>query len=358
MTSKTTFFKSAPMMILGAIFLFASCKEKSTSKWDGANTPESEQAPAPPPPAPSEKQEEAAKKQDEATETTKVTPPVPVPATSPEGIRFLSYNIKNYLRMDRWINDERVKDAHKPEEEIAALVKIIVAEKPDVLGLCEIGTKEDLADLQSRLKKAGLDLPHSEYAFGWDHTRRLGLLSKFPISARNSQDKLFYKLGDSDMQISRGLLHATIDLPVGPTHFIGGHLKSKREIPNHSQELMRQNEALLIRKHCNKIIDADPDARIFVYGDMNDTRKTPALANLKGRLNSIYHLEDILVTDSRGEVWTHAWHYQHVYSRFDYVLVSKAAKDLVDAKHSYIVDSPEWETASDHRAIMILIKEK
>ena len=53
--------------------------------------------------------------------------------------------------------------------------------------------------------------------------------------------------------------------------------------------------------------------------------------------------------DSRGEVWTHYWDYQHIYSRFDYIMVSKALRPLVDQEETFIIDEAGSSKASDHR---------
>jgi len=102
------------------------------------------------------------------------------------GLRFLAYNVENWLVMEeRYDFDTRLseKNASKPEKEKAAVVEIVKSAQPDVLGVCEIGTKEDLAEIQARLKAVGLDLPHSHFSGGIDRTRHLGLLSRHPISS-------------------------------------------------------------------------------------------------------------------------------------------------------------------------------
>jgi len=55
-------------------------------------------------------------------------------------------------------------------------------------------------------------------------------------------------------------------------------------------------------------------------------------------------------------VWTHYWEYQQVYSRFDYVLASRSLRPLFNQKESYIIDSPGWSKASDHRALVSIFK--
>lgn len=324
------FFKNAPQILLGAFFLCASCKGEPAN-------------------------ESAAPKEDQ----TAVAPPeTSVPTAPHEGpVRFMAYNLKNYLTMDVYVKGGKKEPRPKRPEEVAALIDIIVTEKPDILGICEIGTKEDLAELQAKLKAAGLDLPHSHHTGGMDVTRRLAILSALPISGSNSRDHLPFMIGDEEFLVRRGILDVTIDLPNGPTHFIGLHLKSKRPSNTFDEAEVRLNEARLARAHCDAILEKNPDARIILYGDMNDTRKTPPLSMMMGRRGAANYLEDAFLKDSRGHLWTHYWSYQQQYSRFDYALLSSNVKAEVDWENSYISDTPNWLDASDHRALVITLGE-
>ncbi|MGJ8697233.1 MAG: endonuclease/exonuclease/phosphatase family protein [Verrucomicrobiaceae bacterium] len=338
--SKTT-FRNAPLILLGAFFLCTSCKPKESAP--------AEVEPEVPQQVTSDEPQPAATQPDPPKSTE------PIRAGKDEAIRFLSYNIRNYLTMTSIRRDGSKSERSKPNEEIIALVDLIVAEKPDILGICEIGTMDDLLDLQSRLKSAGLDLPHLEHAGGADPTRRLALLSNLPISARNSAENLPYQLEGKEMVMSRGILDVTVDLPNGPTHFIGVHLKSKREIPDADQAMMRLNEAQLLRKHCDAIISKNPNARLIVYGDFNETKGEAPIAAVRGLRDSPGFLDDVWAKDSRREFWTHYWKYQDQYARFDYVFFSRSMKPEMDFKNSYIVDPIDYYDASDHRAIMVTL---
>ena len=330
-------FKNAPRVLLGAFFLCASCKAEPAAT-----------APPVEPETSSESQ-----KGTPPTEPADIETPAPEtpPVTGP--VRFMAYNLKNYLTMDVFLKGGVKEQRPKAESEVAAVIDIIVKQNPQILGVCEIGTKEDLADLQARLKAAGLDLPYSHHAGGMDETRHLGLLSALPLAATNSQDHLPFQLNNEEFLMRRGLLDVTINLPNGPTHFIGLHLKSKRPSSTFDEAEVRLNEARLARAHCDAIVAKDPDARIVVYGDMNDTRKMPPLAMLMGRYGTPTYLEDAFLKDSRGHVWTHYWSYQQQYSRFDFILLSKSIKPEVDWKKSHIADPPNWFEASDHRPVVV-----
>ena len=331
----TKFLKNAPLLA-GAFFLlftFPSCKEgqSETATW-----------------ITSEPDKPVAETSPETDESTASKPNT----TSGQEVRFLSYNLKNYLTMRR--GKEYLP---KPENEIKAAVALMARQKPDILGICEIGTKEDLLDLQRRLKNAGIDLPHYEHTGGRDKVRHLGLLSRYPIVETNSQSELSYEMNGENWIISRGILDATVETEKGnQLRLLGVHLKSKREINQADQELIRQNEARLLRNHMDAILEEDPSAKLVAYGDFNDTIKSKALSILRGRSNSKKHMPDFYFKDSRGELWTYFWDYQDAYSRFDYVLFSRSLRPHLVGKKSAIVDDEAWNQASDHRALMLVLK--
>lgn len=265
-------------------------------------------------------------------------------------ISFVSYNLKNYLTMRRGSSY-----SGKPEEEIDALIDILVAEKPDILGVSEIGSEKDLLDLQSRLASRGIKLNHHEHTGGADRTRFLGFLSRFPIVDRNSQTDLSYELTGQTRTISRGLLDVTIDTGSRELRFLGVHLKSKRPVDYADQNLVRENEAHLVREHATSILKENPDVLLLTYGDFNDTIGSKTLQILRGRRNSKINMPDHYFKDTRGHLWTHFWDYQDVYSRFDYVLFSSGVRPLINAADSAIVEDPGMK-ASDHRALRLMLK--
>lgn len=270
----------------------------------------------------------------------------------------MSYNLKNYLSMEVYrkggIKEKRPKDP----AEIEAIIDIITREKPHILGICEIGTPEDLNNLQQRLKQNGLHLPHRVHTGGFDPVRHLAILSAYPILENNSQKNLPFQIGEFQRLMGRGILSVLIDLPIGPTHFVGLHLKSKRPLKYLDQASIRLQEARLAKNHCNTILQADPSAQLILYGDINDTPRTPTLSILRGRSHSKHHLKDIFVKDSRGQLWTYYWAYQQQYTRFDYVFTSRSATPLVNLKKSYLSDLEHWNQASDHRPIIITLQKQ
>jgi len=344
-----TFARLLAPGFLGAFFLslsLAGCKDKDkSSDWSGhkapAEAPKTVSTPAAPAVAPAP-----------------VVAKPPAVAEEPAdalAVRFVTYNVENWLSMERVVNGKRIASP-KPEKERAAVVKALLSAKPDILGISEIGNEEDVKDLQKYLVDAGMPLPHSHLNRGADPTRSLVLLSKFPIGKTVAREELTYRLQGTEHRMQRGILDATVDTPAGPFRFIGVHLKSKREVDDGEEEEMRRNEAHLLRRELDTLLSEDPQARLVVYGDMNDTRNSPSIRTVHGQGKDPKTLVMIALKDSRGHMWTHHWDFQDVYSRIDYVMVSTALKKSVDFDHSMIIDNEDVAGASDHRPLLVILR--
>ncbi len=279
------------------------------------------------------------------------------PTAAATEVVFCAYNVRNWLVMDRFEEGRAQESAPKPEAEKAAVIAALKAIKPDILGLCEMGTQADVEDLQARLKAAGVDLPHLEWVSGSDPSRRLALLSRFLIVARNPQTSLSYRIDGKVLPFQRGILDVTLEPAPGQAlRFLGLHLKSKREVPDADQAEMRRNEAALLRAHIDRILAEDPGTRLLAYGDFNEHRHEAPIRVIQGSRTSLDYLEDLRVTDAHGLTWTHFWSAADSYSRLDYLFVSRALKPWVDLSASRIHTDPDFEKASDHRPIVAVLR--
>lgn len=268
-----------------------------------------------------------------------------------------SYNVQNYLRMERRVKGKTVPDAPKPDEEIDALVEVIREIHPDILGLSEIGDPSMLQDLCSRLNSAGLEYPDKEWVQGSDPARHLALLSRFPIVSRNSRNDVSFELNGTRLRIERGILDVTVQLPENyRLRLVGAHLKSKRETPEFDQQEMRAKEAKCLREHLNKILADNPEEKLMLFGDLNDTKNEYPVKELLGSAKDPRRMKDLFLTDPNGYCWTHFWSAADIYSRIDYMLVSLGLRPDIDMHKSGISSSRIWYKASDHRAIFSTIK--
>jgi endonuclease/exonuclease/phosphatase family metal-dependent hydrolase len=89
-----------------------------------------------------------------------------------------------------------------------------------------------------------------------------------------------------------------------------------------------------------------------VFGDLNDTRSSPAIKELTGKYKSETYLTPIPAKDRQGHAWTYYWDLHDIYSRIDFIMVSKGLRDDVDFTASKIIDDSDWQNASDHRPVL------
>lgn len=265
-------------------------------------------------------------------------------------LRFVAYNLRNYLTMRR---GKELKP--KPEVEIGHIIQNIAKTKPDVLGLCEIGDMNDLENLQSRLKKAGHDLPFKYLTAGSDPVRSLAMLSRYPIRQHQSPLRSYF-LGKTEFRVSRGFIDATIISPLGEVRMLGAHLKSKRPMQKFDQAVVRRHEALILRNRASEILSTENPPLLLVYGDMNDTKRSQAIRTIKGPNRGGNSLKIIELAAKDGTKWTQHWAAEDIYSRFDFAFASSKLLQKIDKKKSYVLDTPRGDKASDHRALVIVIK--
>jgi len=140
-----------------------------------------------------------------------------------ETFRVSTYNVENYL-------DAPTQTRHVKSPEAKAKVReSILAMKPDVLALEEIGTVSALQELRESLRAEGLDFPYWEYVTGYDTNIHVAVLSRFPFTARRPHTNDNFLLSGRRFQVSRGF--AEVDVQVNTNYsftMIAAHLKSKR----------------------------------------------------------------------------------------------------------------------------------
>ena len=270
-----------------------------------------------------------------------------------ERVRFVAYNVQNYLPMDRQVDGETVKAAPKPEAEKRVVVASIAELAADIVGISEIGDVSQVEDLRRRLGERGQKYPHLEWVAAADLERHLALLSRFPIVERNSVTDLTYRIGDVELPVQRGFLDVTVAVNPGyRLRCVGVHLKSKRDVPEADETMMRRNEADLLRRHVDSILASDPKTNLLVYGDFNDTRNEPPIRAIQGKRGSDRYLEPLHLKDQDGMTWTHFWEFADQYSRIDYIMVSTGLRREVDFSGCRILWRKDWNGGSDHRPLL------
>ena len=280
-------------------------------------------------------------------------------AQAADTFRVATYNVENYLE---------VPTSSRPAKAEGSKAKVregIIALKPDVIALEEIGGTNALLELQSSLKNDGLDLPFSELVNGADTNIHVAVLSRLPILARHPQTNDFFLLAGRKWPVTRGFLEVDIQ---ANQHFsftlIAVHLKSKVPVPEVDQADLRLEEAKVLREKIDALLDANPKLNLIVLGDFNDTHDSDAIKTIVGRGNR--GLIDTRPAEqdapgvpgagarsaTRNITWTEFYAKEDVYTRMDYIFLSRGLAREWDPARTYILTRPDWGKASDHRPLV------
>ncbi len=272
-------------------------------------------------------------------------------------IRIASYNVENYILMPRRIAGRLCTNAGKPESEKEAVVKMIGMVHPDVLGLMEMGEPKQLEDLKRLLKKAGFDFPYSEYLQGNDTTRHVALLSRFPIVERHSRGDLPLWVHGMTLHSPRGILDITVEPSPGyRLRILCVHLKAKLEVAEYNEAELREAESREVRRSIRDILSKDADTRLILMGDFNDTKNEKPIWQIQGKPDWPDSLRALPLADDRGEFWTEYWSGADIYSRIDYIMISKKLEGEIDTAQCGIARPSFWNEASDHCPVYLSIK--
>lgn len=272
----------------------------------------------------------------------------------PEASRFVVFNVRNYQVAQPDAVATGAAPRPKPAAEIAALVDLAASLRPDILGLLEMGGRPALDDFRKRLADAGLELPHAAMVSGADAERQTALLSRFPILEDHSPPLPRFALSGLWETMQRGILDAEIELPgIGSARFVGVHFKSRRPDPQVDQSALRLREARALREHLDSLLAQSPAAKVVLWGDFNDTKNSPPLREVGGVHGEPSALTPLPLADEQGTRWTHHWAEADVYSRIDFIFLSKNLLPYFDQSRSGVSNDPRWSKISDHRPLFL-----
>ncbi len=275
-----------------------------------------------------------------------------------ETFRVATYNLDNYL------DTPTVSRRHaKSDESKAEIRESILAIKPDVLALQEMGSISALQELQGSLKAEGLDLPHWEYIRGYDTNIHIAVFSKFPFTSLRPQTNDALLLNGRRFYVRRGF--AVVDIQVNTNYsftLMAAHLKSKVPTPAGDEAELRYEEAKLLREKIDEAFKANPSLNLVVLGDLNDYKDAASTKEIIGPRGK-HKLVDTRpaerngdgVPDAPGVTWTHYFATEDLYSRLDYILLSPGMAREWVTNESYVLALPNWGKGSDHRPVVVTI---
>lgn len=276
-------------------------------------------------------------------------------SSSDDGLRIATYNLRNYLVMDRYFDEQWRPEYPKPEAEKTAVRRVITEVAPDILVLQELGGAEFLEELRIDLAREGLRYAYAVLMDGPDEDRHVAILSnRMPLDIRQHSD-LDFKYFDGRELVKRGLLEVSYSLPDGIRFKLFAlHLKSRftDRADDPQSELRRTREAEACR---NRIIERTIESGVEHYliaGDFNDHPNSPTLRRFQQRgdleIGSL-----VEARDSRGELWTYHYAKEARYELVDGFIASPAMHGLVKERMGRIADFAGALKGSDHRMVFL-----
>jgi endonuclease/exonuclease/phosphatase family metal-dependent hydrolase len=276
-------------------------------------------------------------------------------ALSGENLRIATYNLRNYLVMDRMVEGQWRPDYPKPEREKVAIREVILEASPDILVLQEIGPAPFLDELREDLLREGLEYSHSVHMQAADSVRHLAVLSKVAPSEVVKHVDLDFKYLEDREFVKRGLLELKFEGESGGSfQLFAVHLKSRFTDKNSDpqSEMRRTREAEACR---NRIIERTLDAGrsdYLVAGDFNDHPASSTLRRFYTKGDLV--LGDLVTAvDSRGEHWTYFYSKEKRYESIDGFVASPELSPRIRGAAATIVDTPGALLGSDHRLVYL-----
>ncbi|WP_302014148.1 endonuclease/exonuclease/phosphatase family protein [uncultured Akkermansia sp.] len=274
-----------------------------------------------------------------------------------EPVRLFTMNAGNYfVPEDPRRSNFQIK--YKPVETREAVAELIRQSGAEMVGLSEMGGEAAVRDLQMRLKRKGVQLPHKVLVMRDGEDRGLAFLSKYPIVNNNSVVDMPVS-GETKRKktMLRGILDVTVKIPDGRLfRLVGVHLKSRLSRDG-SAEDTRRREAYALRDYLNEVLASQDGMPVLLYGDFNDGPADSAVQVIQGPAKTEYRLNRLKPRDSRGETWTIYYEDGDTYHSFDHLFVNNTLKKRLGRKPPMgILDSPPSRQASDHRGVWVELK--
>src|SRR5579859_6295555 len=123
-----------------------------------------------------------------------------------QSFRIATFNVESYL------DSATSTRAAKSAESKTKVRESILALRPDVIALQELGSPTALLELRDSLKTNGLDLTYWQFLSARDTNIHLALLSKFPFKASRPQTNESFLLNGRRFHVSRGFAEVDIEV--------------------------------------------------------------------------------------------------------------------------------------------------
>lgn len=270
-------------------------------------------------------------------------------------IRVATYNVRNYLTMDRLVEGRWRPDYPKPESEKRVVREAILAVRPDLIALQEIGKRAHLLELRRDLSSQGLDYAGMAWLEAHDSERHVAALwtDDLDVQVVEHPNLPIRYMGEVDF-VKRGMLELKIDSDGEVWSLFNLHLKSKYTNVK-SDPLSYKRRTLEGRAARDRILDVYPnpsEARYLIVGDLNDSPISGAVRAFLRKGDRVLSLP-IECSDDLNSRWTHYYRKEDSYSRIDYILRSPGWGETLNGVKGRIDRRPDYYEGSDHRLVWV-----
>ncbi len=279
-----------------------------------------------------------------ATEKSE-TKPVTAWSDDPNQIVISIFNVENLFdsENDPYTNDEGTPE--KPRQALEQVAAAIRKVNADVVALEEVENRGYL----ERFVKLFLPEMGYNYIVQYDGNDMRGidvaLLSRAPIGEVTSRRHLEFVGPDGVTRRFQRDVPAITVMPKGapPIEIWPVHLKSKADGAETSEPI-RLGEAAQLRKLLDAKFAADPNARIIVAGDFNDTRDSKSMTTIFGTgATELWAPEPKETADSQVDP-----EFPDGRDPIDFITCSPAMRKLFIEGSSEVRRAPPSQDGSDH----------
>jgi endonuclease/exonuclease/phosphatase family metal-dependent hydrolase len=261
------------------------------------------------------------------------------PADPPGIVRVVSWNVHDLF--DETADPGTLDPAVSPAEVEARIEAVALALRrldADVILLQEVERLPLLLRLASRVGYPQARLLDGNDPRGID----VALLSKWPVD--RYQGHAGELTADGQLLWPRDVVEAEVSIGLARLRIVGTHLSSRLSDPDGAR---RRLQVTRLRELADLAAAADPEALVLVGGDLNDPSTAPALAPLLGDGCWLDAVPDGI------EAWTWSDGRQRV--AFDHLALRAARRGVLMA--GWVADGPDVAAASDHRPVVLDVRE-
>lgn len=271
-------------------------------------------------------------------------------------LRIASWNVQNYLIMDRYLEGIYRPEYPKPESEKNALRAAIHAVQPDILLLQEIGGSSFLEELRQDLSREGSEFPYAHTLKAAGQPRALGVLSRKLFTDVELILEPDFPYFETRSTLRRGLMRLALETDGIQWTLFNVHLKSRltERDDDPGAAHFKEREARAARDAVRSRYDTHRDLYL-ILGDFNDTINSPPLQRFL-ELNKAPLNQEIELFDSQETRWTYHEQRSRSYQQVDFALASLAWEKFGALPRGWIYEPPLGTPhASDHRMFVVEI---